>query len=88
MKSTFFQLLNTELSSGKKKHEKMVSNPAKTGRVGSQIWSDQHQTLQKLFSKLTSPVKKVGLKLESKGELMHPNAYPSFITIRLHFNPR
>jgi len=41
-----------------KKHEKMVLNPAKTGRVGGQIWSDQPQTLQKLFSKLTSPVKR------------------------------
>jgi len=70
-----------------KKHEKMVSNPAKTGRVGGQIWSDQHQTLQKLFSKLTSPVKKSRLETR-KGELMHPNAYPSFIIIRLHFNPR
>ena len=39
----------------------------------SQIWSDQHQTLQKLFSKLTSPAKKVGLKLKSKGEMMHPS---------------
>jgi len=36
-----------------------------------QIWSDQYQTLQKLFSKLTSPVKKVGLKLKRKEELMH-----------------
>jgi len=54
----------------------MVLNPAKTGRVGGQIWSDQPQTLQKLFSKLTSPVKKkVGLKIESKGELMHPTQH-------------
>jgi len=40
---------------------------------GSQIWSDQHQTLQKLFSKLTSPVKKGRLETRSNGELMHPS---------------
>jgi len=57
LKPTFFHLLNTALSSGKK-HEKMVLNLAKTGCVGGQIWSDQHQILQKLFSKLTSTVKK------------------------------
>ena len=39
-----------------------------------QIWSNQHQTLQKSFSKLTSPVKKIGSKPASKGELMHPTA--------------
>ena len=32
------------------KKSRIVSNPAKTGRVEVQIWSDQHQTLQKLFS--------------------------------------
>jgi len=41
-----------------KKHEKMMLNPAKTSCVRGQIWSDQHQTLQKLFSKLASPVKR------------------------------
>jgi len=40
-----------------KKHEKMMLNPAKTRCVGSQIWFDQQQTLQKLISELTSPVK-------------------------------
>ena len=64
--STFFSLLNTALSSGKNmiKRCRTLQKPA---AWGNQIWSDQHQTLQRLFFKLTSPVKKVGLKLELAG---------------------
>jgi len=57
VETNIFSFIEHTLSSGKK-HEKMVLNLAKTGCVGGQIWSDQHQTLQKLFSKLTSTVKK------------------------------
>jgi len=49
--------LNTAFSSDKK-NKQVMSNPAKLAVWGGQIWSDQHQTLQKLFSKPTSPAKK------------------------------
>ena len=41
-----------------KKRKKMVLNPQKLSMSEGQIWSDQPQTLQKLFSKLTSPAEK------------------------------
>jgi len=41
----------------KKNMKKWCRTLQKLAVSGGQIWSDQHQTLQKLFSKLTSPVK-------------------------------